>query len=253
MYKKKVILFGSILGVIFVLILSLYFVFCVKEVNVNFYYSTVNLTEDSVISKLESKNILPYGSNIFFVNTTDLTNKIEETEPRIKIKNIEMVFPNKIKINCEERADAFYTVINGKAVILDSELKILDEETVSSVENKTLINIQDSFLQSDTIEKGKSLEIMYGNECASVFTCLITYYQNKIDQTSFCKHFMQIDVLQGYDENKQKVLKLVFYVVSGKKIEIENPTENMNSKLGALIEFISDNENITQDKIVIVG
>ena len=54
------------------------------------------ITNDSSIGK---------GTSIFAVNKKNITNELEKNNPRLKIINIETVFPNKFNLHCNEREE----------------------------------------------------------------------------------------------------------------------------------------------------
>lgn len=254
MSRKKRILFISLIVLVLVCFLLSVFVFCaVKETKINFSTeSTMN--ENEIVKCLNQKNAIPYGVSTLFVNRANVLNKVEETVPKIKVNNIEIEFPNIIKINCEERIELFCIEVNESVLILDYEMKVISSMVKNDIRKENFVNlvIDDELkIDQDSWELGKKINHKYLSECLSVYEILISYYSSNSYSEIFCNHFNQIYVKQKYDiENNVYFPTLIFETSAGKSIILDNPLIDTHSRLGKLIAITGDS-SLTQEKIEI--
>lgn len=130
--NKSLIIILSILAFIVLLVVLSSTIFCLKNVELNFLSNTINLTNQNE-QILESAK-LKYNQSIFFVNKNAYTKNLEESNPYIKIINIETIFPSTLRINAIERNELLclkgYEDNAFKSfMIVDDELKVLKLES----------------------------------------------------------------------------------------------------------------------------
>lgn len=253
MSKKKRLLFICSIVILFVTFLLSIFVFmAVKETKVNIADNS-HLNSQEILNKLNSLNIIPYGSSILFVNRNSISSNIEKAIPELKINSIETEFPNRIKINCEERIGLFYVERNGSALIVDKEMKIISVVSLSKARDEGLVEfVLDSNLRlsENEWELGSKLQYKYINECTMLYDKILTQYEINSYEEIFCNHFNKISLTQGFDKQGKKCAKLIFYLSSAKEVEFENPEVDTERRVGLLIAITGDTE-LLKDKIVL--
>ena len=141
--KKKIIISGVIILLLVLFVLCVFVLVAIKDVKINFY-KTSTLSEDEIITKLEKEEVIPYGVSAFFVNKQVVASNIEYTIPRLKVINVELVFPSTIKINCLERQNLFAIKSKSeedKVTLLDNEFKVLDKDK-QGVDLSSVVELQ---------------------------------------------------------------------------------------------------------------
>lgn len=121
-------------------------VFTIQNIMVNPLVSNLSqISSESVLTNIEQNNRIPQNCSVLLFNKTKATAEIEADIPYIRIVNIEIEFPNIVKVNFVEREGAYYVPITnsvGTYAVLDNEFKVLTT-TTSIPSTETRIN-QDS-------------------------------------------------------------------------------------------------------------
>lgn len=138
MKKRRLFVIFSIM-IIFVMIFLLSSpLFRLNAVYVAFYdkdYNEISLSKNSVYTTQKSvENIIEqgnfdYGSLIFFIHKNKYSRSIEEALPYIKVLSIVTLFPNKIRLNIQEREENLSIVSPEGYCVLDKEFKLLRHTT----------------------------------------------------------------------------------------------------------------------------
>lgn len=138
MKKRRLFVIFSIM-IIFVMIFLLSSpLFRLNAVYVAFYdkdYNEISLSKNSVYTTKKSvENIIEqgnfdYGSLIFFIHKNKYSRSIEEALPYIKVLSIVTLFPNKIRLNLQEREEKLSIVSPEGYCVLDKEFKLLRHTT----------------------------------------------------------------------------------------------------------------------------
>lgn len=245
-WLKYTILSVGVLVVGLVLLLSL--VFVVKDVEVNLLKTSNNLSNEQIESILSETNVAPMGQSVFFFDRDKATEKIEKAVPYIKVINLEVLFPNIISINCEERIPVFAVRLNNSTfnyAVIDDELKVLD--TLSA--NNNYINL--TFKQDveemtfDDLQKGDMVMVESANLLKSFFTTLKEF---SLTESVLLNTFTDIEVYNRHSQN-QSYICLKFYTKVGYTIEMYNISQEVDKKVNILVNIIS-NDNISDDQII---
>jgi len=119
-------------------------VFVVRSYSISFRNSPEFITDPSAtISRIRAA-VNPYveGRNILFgLDRAHITEEIESTDPRVRVTNIEARFPNRLEITVRERYPQFVYRGDGRTLILDSRLRIVDDRPLA----RNLIDISGEF------------------------------------------------------------------------------------------------------------
>ena len=255
MSRKKRILFISLIVLVLVSFMLTIFVFlAVKETKINFS-TAPTMEEKEVIDILNHKKVIPYGISTLFISRSDVQAKVEMAVPKLKVQNIEVEFPNILKINCEERQEVFYIAIDNKAFVLDAEMKIVSVIGLNEAIERNFIklNIDDNLKMNESDWcLGKKITMQYLTQVLSVINAIIDYYSRNSYVQILCNHYKEINVYETYSiENNTKFLSLKFVTSSGKLIIIKNPTIEMDTRIGKLIAITGDS-SVNQDEIEII-
>ena len=117
-------------------------VFVVREHTIEFRNRVEYITNPVEVRAQLNAAIHPYvfGSNILFnLDREQITEVIELNEPRVRVTNIEVHFPNRVEITIRERYPQFVYRRDGRVLILDGQLRIVDDRELP----RSLIDISD--------------------------------------------------------------------------------------------------------------
>lgn len=260
MTKRSVIITTSILLSIIALVAILFgFVFRVRNINVvcadDFKYKEqINLLiKDSKIKK---------GSAIFALDKQQAINNIESNYPYAKVENISISSFVSVKINLSNRQPMYCVAEEDKYYILDEECKVLDitsDNTIAS--NYILLNSVINIGQEVVV--GQFVENKYTSTCKNLYYALYSSAvlnigeDNDGDGNPDAKYLEREDMCNvissisftTIDELDGKTTKLIINTNPtdyGVKIEITNPSENLDLKIN--MAFSAFRELIERDK-----
>ena len=117
-------------------------------------------TYDKVNSLIESK----YKDNFFFAVSEDEINSLLIEDPYIKVKSVEKVFPDRIKISVERRKERFAISLNGGYYITDDEYHLLRKEADLEKVGDGIIKISVSNVTVEDESLIIGQKIAYGND-----------------------------------------------------------------------------------------
>ncbi len=152
-----------LVGVLAVFLISLWTLFGLSSVSVEYNTTTKNLsaTEQEIVKAGEFKN----HSCVLFAKKKNNINKIyahtkdNENFAYIKILNIETKFPNKYVIHVAERKELYAIKIDSTFYILDDEFRVLRiADTFASTE-KNAILLEGLDVKNSTIKVGDFLSV----------------------------------------------------------------------------------------------
>jgi len=190
---------GRIVGFLIVIVLVL--------VMVVLNFTTFIVSNINVLSEIESpiinRNSIILSSgigekeNIFFLNEKNISNRIESTNPYIKVTNIERKFPSTVNIYVGIREGLINIKIkNGNYAILDSELRILE---ISKIDDDVLsAAVPVLGLELDSCTPGDLLDATNDTN-RRIKEVTTTATEMLIDGNSFLAFFEKIDVLENGD------------------------------------------------------
>lgn len=160
-YKKTIISFSIILGVVLCFVILNFTLFALKTVEINFKNQPMIFTEESKSSVANNESIR-IGSSIFSLSKKNITNQLEKDYPYLKVINIETVFPNKIIIHCAEREETYAVKASDtKYFICDAEFKVLNIQTSFFNEQYNAIlfeGLENIISNSNRVNAGEFLE-----------------------------------------------------------------------------------------------
>lgn len=128
-HKKMIIILSVLLALLITVVILMFTLFSLKNVELNFKTETLNVTEE-MKDEIQAE-VLKTGGSVLFVGKEKIIKDLEKKFPYIKIVNIETQIPNKFVIHCLEREELFAVQSQGKTYFLDEEFKILRIESSS--------------------------------------------------------------------------------------------------------------------------
>ena len=143
MNRRLIVLLSLFAFIVFIIVLSST-VFSLNQAQVNFLSTTNNLSasEQTIVNSAE----FDYGESIFFIDRQAYIDKIELSNPYIKVVGLEIAFPSKLIIHAVERNEMFaFKLSNNTYAITDNELKVLEirQTFVNTNQNAILVNNAD--------------------------------------------------------------------------------------------------------------
>lgn len=183
-----------------------------------------------------TENEIDLNNNLSFFSTTLIYNKnkliktIEKNNPYLKVVDIESKFPFTLKVHVIEREPLYYIVNNGKYVILDGDLKVLEikDNLDYKVNPLTIKNEIDS--QNIAISEFVSLK----NEAFDMLIKQIddAMVQNLKTNLDFKIMFSEIEVKSVLSPITLNYINEVFLKThSGVEIQIFDANNNLSQKI----------------------
>lgn len=138
----KIAIIVSIIALIALIVVLASAVFCVKKVDI-VWYKTPSESMNAVTNEqfLEKSGVA--NSSVFLLDREKATANIEAAYPDVRVINIEVIWPNVMKIHAAEREKVYALPIkNGKFAIVDEYFKVLEvaDTFTSTKTNAILIN-----------------------------------------------------------------------------------------------------------------
>lgn len=218
--KKKWIIALSTIGIVIITIVILSFtLFTVQTITIDYRTSLDHEYDDAEII---SASGLQKGKNIMFLKKQPFIDNIEKAYPYLEVINIETSFPSKLTIHVRER-QPFYAVQNqGKFLLLDSSLKVLEQvdEFSSTRTNAILL----PFNMGGEIGDFLSLDYL-----KDFYDAILLNSKSREDGLA---SFKQIEYFESDNEiyhNKEKGLKLTLH--SDREVYIHNAEYGLPYKL----------------------
>lgn len=177
MKNKRLVIILSVLIVLTLLIVLVSAVFTVQSISVQWHTQPNVLTVNSN-EKIISSSKIKEKSSVFTLKKKDYIASIEKNNAYVKVKSIEVKFPNKVVIHVCEREPYYYLNLSaGEYAILDADLKVLeltnnlksyvDAFGVSPIE----MNIDNTMIANMNIGSGDFLSVA----CTDTYTTLANY------------------------------------------------------------------------------
>lgn len=250
MTKKQII--GLSITVFIVVITAVLFglVFRLKNQSVSVVDSTpIAVDKEEIISTAGLKN----GKSIFLIDKDKAIQNIEAKYPHIKVVQIKTIGLRSIDIKVRARHEMFYTKFNENYYILDEELKVLqivDEQPV----NLSQIKEGDITLTEET----KVCDFVGTNEQQKVTNDLFVEMSSvatKFDGTEWV-YLTREDIretIKTLDFEKFETFnKIIIETNYGVKLDIENPSSNLQHKINVCFStiktFVTSGDDTTQEK-----
>jgi hypothetical protein len=156
--KKFWIVFTCVFLSLIVLCSVFAIVFRLKTVDVEFRAVAENTNlQEGTIDKVRETGEFDFGKNILFMNFEDNIQKIEKSNPYIKVEQIVRHFPNIVRVYISERIPKYRVKESSESVskwyIMDNDFKILDKVTEEELESKKVCGKSNYFDQTIEITK----------------------------------------------------------------------------------------------------
>ena len=97
--------------------------------------AAISRLRSAISPKVDGRNIL------FGIDRQAIIEEIESTDPRVRVTNIEARFPNRLEITVRERYPQFVYRGDGRTLILDNHLRIVDDRPIA----RNVIDISGEF------------------------------------------------------------------------------------------------------------
>ncbi len=206
MKHKKIFYILTVSLYIVILLLSLSFLFSVKEVKRN--YSMVTGSERYL--QLEKQLDGYENKNLLFLNTMKIKNKLE-ADPYIVVKSIKKKYPNKLVVDIEERREMFVLETQNEKYLLDDNYFVLKKvDKQSQNENIELVLNYAEFDFS---------QLVVGKEIKAINDDIIVCVNEMLAIFSDWKNILKgIEVEQVFGEATN--FRVCFYTNQGVVIEI---------------------------------
>lgn len=164
-------------------IISCAFIFRVKTVEMNFLVAATRYSDELNVCKIINNCGIEKGNSVFLLKKKQVTEKLENDYPYLDVINIEVIFPNTVRIHCVERIECYaIKLTNNSYAICDKEMKVLRFSTTP--EDMVLIN--DGFNSAEI-----GVYINYQN--SNYYTKLIEEFE-KFNQNSTSVKFILNDI-----------------------------------------------------------
>lgn len=236
-YKKTVIIFSVILGVIALGFLLSYTLFRTNNVELNFKNQSTMFSENDKTEIISTANI-SYGSPIFFTNKTQIKSTIEKKNPFIKVINIETVFPNKLVVHVAQREEFFAIMVGDAYCICDEELKVLDDDvdTFTSTQiNAVLLTGVDVI--NKTAQKGDFLKLQSEEDLVKKIANAFAYNNKTIaDIKGMFKQMNLTYETNFYTRTKEAVLTLTTF--DDFNIVVDLPKYHLVEKFNMMLAIV---------------
>lgn len=160
----KIAVIVSVLAFIAIIVVLASAVFCVKKTEV-VWYKTPSTTLASVSNELLLEKSGVGNQSVFLLDREKAVSNIETAFPDVRVINVEVVWPNVMKVHAAEREQVYAVPIkNGKFALVDEYFKVLQvvDSFTSTKTNAILVNtdaVKDmEYKRADTINLfGKSV------------------------------------------------------------------------------------------------
>lgn len=239
MTKKGYIALG-----IFIVIIALFgvlfgAVFCLRTQNVTFLDGEMlSVNKKEIVSIANFKN----GESIFLLDKEAAINKIEKKYPEIKVVHIKTTGVTSINIMLRRREKMFYTEYLDNYYIVDEDLKVLEilekvEEPMNKPTDLIFINSENLEIDENTklatfVGSSKQQNII-SNLYKSMLTVVVNeegFYLEREDVKDMIKS-VHFEEFKTFD-------KIIIETKYGVKLDIENPSKNLQNKINTCFSTI---------------
>ena len=248
-HKKAVIISSVILLIFITLIILMFTLFSLKNVEVEMETEFLNVGKEM---QEEIKAEIQTGGTVFFKNKDDAIKNIEKKYPYAKVVNIETVIPNKFVIHIAERQEVYSITSNGKKYVLDNELKVLRiaedltgtvelnlfglEFDFSSVGAGSFLNLSDIKVSND--ENLANIGADAGQMLFEMVNCFQINNRSIVDLKAMCAKIS----FETYIDYRSGERAICLKIVDDNQFEIKilSPLENMVNKVSKMLSAYSD-------------
>lgn len=215
------------------IVLLSFTVFSLKSVEVSFRTShyKITSTEEEIIEEGEFK----MGGSVFLQKKSKHIERIENSNPYIKVINIETVFPSKLVIHIAERQEVYAIPIENGHYICDEELRVLKISTdfVSTSSNAMLLNLS-SPLTQNSLQVGDYIE---GITVPPIYEALFENNRTLGEQTELIESITISSELNSTTKKEETIASLKLF--SGQTVRIVNTSHILTAKINLMLKAYS--------------
>lgn len=254
MSKKWVITLSILFGVVAVILISMWTLFGLSAVSVEYSTTTKNLS----VSDSEIVEVGKFRKHacVFFEGKKSSVQRIMDyakEDPNfayIKVLNIETVFPNKFVIHIAEREELFAVEYNSKFLITDRDLRVLRVAETYSSTTENAILLSGLTVQNENVVIGDFLNVKESG-VTNLYSALVKNNRSYVEQVG---KFKSVEASNYQDEKTNKTyIQLKFETFAGRKFVIKNidfALDEKVQKLFAVETQLFSMQTNTEGKIV---
>ncbi len=206
-------------------------VFTLNTVEIG-WLSTTKVLSGTTNSKLIESAELKKGESIFLLDKQHYKQNLEKNNPYLKVINLEIKFPNKLKVTVVEREELYaLKVVNTKSasgysyVYLDYDLKVLkitDSQVLPNQQNPAILTIQNLNYSVNDFSAGEFTNMPVAEMLTSIGSMLSsTGYTNTLTKA----------LLKTVDVNFDVSTTINIQTTYGLNLKLINATENTSQKM----------------------
>ncbi len=213
MKYKRLLVSVTVLLFIVVAVFSFNFLFKISDVQLSVTY--VENSTENISEKVSEYSKTLEGKNLLFLKTSDIESEIMQISPYVNVDKIEKTYPCSIKISVTELEEVFTLKANNKYYMLDTSLRILNENIVNEnnvTKKPNLVIVADESDYKNLII-GSRLEFL-----DSVTNNYILSLTSKIKEFSENITQIEVNVLTGGVFNRT----LTITTIEGMTVQFDN-------------------------------
>ncbi|MBQ7977155.1 MAG: FtsQ-type POTRA domain-containing protein [Clostridia bacterium] len=221
--NAKIAVAVGVLAVITLIIVLSSTIFAVGSARIIWYNtptsSLASLTNSAVLSSsgVERKSV-------FMLDKDFAKRNLEKKYPRLRVVDLEVVFPNSLNIHVIERQDVYAVALpNGTYAITDEYLRVLDVVSTYSSTNVNPVVLKIKDLEG-SFKKGDDISSEYPHVFIDLYNAFVALGQSV---TNFRALATNIEYTNA---------KLTISTHFGVTIILDNPTQNSESKMRMAIK-----------------
>ncbi len=235
--KKLIIIFCVFVAVVLVVILSST-IFTFRSAEVYFVDDGNNLIEPSEddTGVVDAKNCFSdlFGNNIFLLSKDKITQNFEKANLKVKVKYIEKVFPDKVKIFAQVRVPLYYIESEGNVYVCSYDGFVMEKNPASL---PPLVELSGELGGISAPEVGSYVSSCFANiENYNIIQKLFEtiYNYEGFDYQSIPALIKNVDFQSG---------KIVCYIHDGARFEISGPSIDLDKKFSAVYGLYLDKKD----------
>jgi len=238
MTKAKIVIFSIFIFLIALISVLFGAVFRIRNQTVLCLGEDVSYCE-SLKEKILSSSGIKNGKSTFMLDKDTAINNIEKANPYIKVIQIKTTGVTEIEIQVRKRYETYYLEANDKFYIVDEELKVL--QVIENTEPKPeFVKIKTDIEIGEGISAGDFVLDKYTQDITSKL--YIALYTNALkDRNELYQHLSEISFDKGLTLSGEYV-RLILTTVTGVKMDICVPEENLNEKVNICFSVYEDDE-----------
>ena len=254
MSKKWVITLSILFGVVAVILISMWTLFGLSVVSVEYSTTTKNLSvSDSEI--VEAGKFRKHACVFFEGKKASIQRIMDYAQENpnfayIKVLNIETVFPNKFVIHVAEREELFAVEYNSKFLITDRDLRVLRVEETYDSTTENAILLSGLNVKNEAISIGDFLNVEQSS-ITNLYSALVKNNRSYVEQIG---RFRSIEASKYQDEKTNKsYTQIKIETFAGRKLVIKNidfALDEKVQKLFAVEAQLFSMQTNTEGKIV---